>query len=182
MSLLADCFHPRLASFHAVFELISPLCPVGNPAHQFFIRIDSVFFQINDGLRNSVKVVPLCPYLIASALALAHLLLNVNQQRNLSARVLASRNPGNMHLPAVQHIPQSSRCVRRAQRIKADKAFAGWRLHADLCAALHPASGFFKQLHERIKTVRLHPQGAVNHHANRVAAGDTDAAALPLVV
>ena len=78
----------------------------------------------------------------------------------------------------------AQRCfiVFRAEGIEADIPFSLWRLDADLRAAFDETADVFRQLHQRIKAVRLHPQHGINGHSQLIPMGELSLIALPLVI
>ena len=85
-------------------------------------------------------------------------------------------------MKAVKHLPQFCFRVFRAEAVKTNIPFSAGRLNTDMSAAFDPASCFFHQLHERIKSIRLHPQRFVNRNSETIPAGQFGLIALPFLV
>jgi len=82
----------------------------------------------------------------------------------------------------VKHLPQFCFRVFRAEAVQTNIPFTTRRLNADMSAAFDPASCFFHQLHERIKSIWPHSQCRVNRNSQRIPTGQFRLIALPFLI
>ena len=87
-----------------------------------------------------------------------------------------------MNVLAVECFPQSCFRVFCAETVQTNIPLAAGRLDAHMSASLDPASRFFHQLHERVKSIWLHPQCSVNCDSQRITARQFGLIALPFLI
>ena len=153
-----------------------------NLIFQFLDRSDVMLFQENDRLGFSVNIVSLRPYHVAFAFPFTELRFYINQPFYLAVVVFAPWNFRNVNMMTVKHLPQFCFRVFRAEAVQTNIPFTTRRLNADMSAAFDPASCFFHQLHERIKSIWPHSQCRVNRNSQRIPTGQFRLIALPFLI
>ena len=130
-----------------------------------------------------INIVALSPHNIASTLrTIPELCFNVDQPFDLTVGVLTPGDFRNVNVLAVECFPQSCFRVFCAETVQTNIPLAAGRLDAHMSASLDPASRFFHQLHERIKSIWLHSQCRVNRNSQRIPTGQFRLIVLPFLI
>ena len=142
-----------------------------------------MLLQENDRLGFRINIVALSPHNVASTLpSILELCFNIDQPFDLTVGVLTPGDFRNVHMLTVERFPQNCFRVFRAEAIQTNIPLTAGRLNAHMSTSLDPASRFFHQLHERVKSIWLHPQRSVNRNSQRIPARQFGLIALPFLI
>ena len=141
-----------------------------------------MLFQENDRLGFCINVISLCPNHVTFSFSFTEFRFNINQPFYLAVGIFASWCFRNVSMMTVERLPQFRFRVFLAKAVQTNIAFTTRRLYADMSAAFDPASRFFHQLHECIKSIRLHSQHSINCNAQGISACQFGLIAFPSII